>query len=78
MWRIPIRFLLQSDVGSLLFVYGIYFGIPILCAAYVYRDASRRGDDHSLAWAAATLFSGGIAVLLLYVHLRDPEGTASG
>lgn len=61
---------------GIIFLISILFPFPI--ALVIYWVASRRGDNHALAWATGTFLAGlgnsgfgSIIVGLLYYHLRD-------
>jgi len=50
--------------------------LPLVVAVLIYRDATRRGSRHALAWAVGA-FLGSIVVWLLYYVVRDEVGTRS-
>ena len=50
--------------------------LPLVVAVLIYRDATRRGSRHALAWAVGA-FLGSIVVWVLYYVVRDEVGTRS-
>jgi len=68
----------------ILFIGGLLLLVPLVVAAFIYRDASSRGSRHALAWAAAAFLGGllgglfgGVVVWVLYFVVRDEVGTGS-
>lgn len=76
-WRV---FFAQPPLqgNTLLGVWLLLLPVPILVAGVVYIRASRRDDNHAVAWAVATFAAGignggmgSIVVGLLYSHLYE-------
>ena len=59
-----------------LFISFLSFIVPLVVAAFVYRDANRRGSRHALAWGLGAFF-GSLVVWLLYLVVRDEVGSGS-
>jgi len=77
---------LTSISPELLLIFGmagVLLVVNVGLSVWVYRDAKSHGNDHPLAWGAATLTSGfvggiGIAVvLILYVVVREENGSGA-
>lgn len=51
----------------------VTFVVPIAVAVLIYRDATRRGSRHALAWAVGA-FLGSLVVWALYYVVRDEVG----
>lgn len=64
--------------GVILLALVFWLLIPLLVSRWIYRDATKRGRDHALAWAIGAFASGvtTFVVLLLYLTTResDPDG----
>ena len=47
----------------------VVYGVLVAAAAWIYRDASARGNRYALLWGLATLFCTIVPVLVyLYLH----------
>lgn len=74
--------LLDAMVGTELFVVVSVCGI--LTAAWIYRDAKRRGSDQAVLWGACVGFLflfyalPGVVGLFVYLALRDTLGESTG
>lgn len=68
---------LQFDTLRSVLYYGAIYGIVVAVAAWIYRDAKRRGSDRALVWFLATLVFT-ILPVLLYMYLHRDVGPAVG
>jgi Sec-independent protein secretion pathway component TatC len=72
----PLQFGVPGGIELLVigFIFLFSLVVPLAIAFLVYRDASGRNSNHSLAWGLGAFF-GGLVVWILYLVVRDEVGS---